>query len=422
MIRITLVTGAGKLERQKYDEGAAKAVTGALRALGFEEDRGASAIPECAGSFKMQHDTGKNLKTVVVFPRILAEGDGAATGLEGKLGAMGVNGSSTALLREGSPEHKIAMASSAVFERMVGSMCPSWSQKKACVAAIDDVRQRLQGVEQKLLHGTPLDDAEQAFYDAVSATSLDEKATKVKDLMHKQVDEGKVTADERLQLLTQVKERIQSLTEEIEAAEKGGKPKRVEALTANKGKAQDRKKKLEGIVAQPPHPLKNEAEIAKLRREVEPLLEVEDGAKGRLLTLKESQAIAKKDDILEAIHQLEVRVRADRVPKLAKARPAVALTPRRAAFCRCELGVEPRMVRDRRGLPGARRGVAARVGIEAEAGQEEGRGEAVRLERGALPAVREQVGHPVVGGQEKGRAQGGQAVERRRRLPGHDDG
>jgi hypothetical protein len=301
MIRITLVTGAGKLERQKYDENAGKAVTTALRALGFVEDRGASAIPECAGSFKMQHDTGKNLKTVVVFPRI--EGAGA---LAEKVGSLSVNDASS-FLPEGSPEHKIAMASVAIFERMIGSMCPSWSQKKACLGVIDIIRTQLQGLEQKLLHGTPLSDAEQSFYDSVSVTSLDDKASKVKDLMHKHVEEGRVTAEERQQLLSQVRERVQTLTKEIEEAKAAGKPKRVETLTANKSKAQERQKTLESISPQAPHPLKNEAEIAKLRKELEPLLEVEDGAKGRLLTLKESQAIAKKDDILEAISLLEVR-------------------------------------------------------------------------------------------------------------------
>ena len=34
MIRLTFVTGAGKLGRAKYDDGAAKAVTSTLRALG----------------------------------------------------------------------------------------------------------------------------------------------------------------------------------------------------------------------------------------------------------------------------------------------------------------------------------------------------------------------------------------------------
>ena len=38
MVRLTFIVGAGKLGRQKYDDGCAKAVTSALRSLGFEED------------------------------------------------------------------------------------------------------------------------------------------------------------------------------------------------------------------------------------------------------------------------------------------------------------------------------------------------------------------------------------------------
>ena len=42
----------------------------ALRAIGFEEDRGACNVMECAGQFKYQHDTDKDLKFIHVFPRI----------------------------------------------------------------------------------------------------------------------------------------------------------------------------------------------------------------------------------------------------------------------------------------------------------------------------------------------------------------
>ena len=38
----------------------------ALRAIGFEEDRGACAVMECAGTFKYQHDTDKDLKFIHV--------------------------------------------------------------------------------------------------------------------------------------------------------------------------------------------------------------------------------------------------------------------------------------------------------------------------------------------------------------------
>jgi hypothetical protein len=56
--RITLVTGAGKLGRQKYDASCAKIMTNGLMALGYVEDKGASAIFECSGTFKVCHDTG----------------------------------------------------------------------------------------------------------------------------------------------------------------------------------------------------------------------------------------------------------------------------------------------------------------------------------------------------------------------------
>ena len=41
----------------------------ALRGIGFEEDRGASAIMACQGMFKYQHDTDKDLKFIHVFPK-----------------------------------------------------------------------------------------------------------------------------------------------------------------------------------------------------------------------------------------------------------------------------------------------------------------------------------------------------------------
>lgn len=303
MVRITFITGAGKLARQKYDDGAAKAVTSTLRELGYEEDRGASAVLECAGSFKLQHDTGKNLKTVVVFPKV-SGGDVASA--EGGVAGMSLQ-EKVSFLAPNSPEHKIAYSSLTVFERNVKITCPSWSQKKGCMSAIEDIKQQLAALDQKLLTGTPLSDGEQEFYDSVSASSLDEKIACVKELMHKHVDEGSITSSEKKFLLGQVSDRLEQLSADISKAESEGKPKRVENLKAAKTKVQERKANLEKIDPKPPHGLKNAAEIAKLRNELAPLLEVEEAAKGRLLTLKESQAVARKEEILEEINQLEVR-------------------------------------------------------------------------------------------------------------------
>lgn len=295
-VRLTFVTGAGKLARQKYDENAAKAVTAPLKELGYEDDAGGGP-----GTYKLQHDTGKNLKTVVVYPKVEGSTDGATGGME----KLSVGGES--LIPEGTAEHKVAFASINVFERMISSMCPSWSQKRGCMKAIEELNATIQGLDDKLMTGTPLTDSEQDFYDSVSAQSLADKASKVKELMQSQVEEkGELTTSEKAFLLQQVSDRIETLQKDLTEAEKANKAKRVETLASNLQKAKDRKEMLSKITPRRPHPLKNDGEIAKLRKELAPLLQMEAAAKGRLLSIKETQALARKEPIEVEIAALEV--------------------------------------------------------------------------------------------------------------------
>jgi len=263
-------------------------------------------VLECAGSFKQQHDTGKNLKTVVVFPKITASAGNVASpsDVEGGMQHLSLDDGGLSLIPENSPEHSIAFASQTVFERMLASKCQTWSQKKGCITAIGTIKTVLEALEQKLVSGTPLTDSEQNFYDSVSMTSLEEKLAFVKSQQHQQVDDGKLTVGERLMLLQQVGERIDTLKDEKTQAEADGKAKRVQNLTNALSKAEERKASLEKIVGKPPPPLKHEAEIGKLRKDLEPLLQVEEASKGRLLSVKETQALGRKDEIEEQIEQL----------------------------------------------------------------------------------------------------------------------
>ncbi|CAJ1969358.1 unnamed protein product [Cylindrotheca closterium] len=300
MIRITFVTGAGKLGRQKYDADAAKAVTSALRDLGFEDDRGASCVKECAASFKLQHDTGKNLKTVVVFPRI-QEDDAPASG-----DGTGSNQASTVpVIAKGSVEDLIVSTSNAVFKNMTKSKCPSWSEKKECMGALSNIKTMLEELDQKLVTGTPLTDGEQEFYDSVSSDSLDEKQGIVKDLMHSQVEEGGITSREKKQLLSQVSERLEKVSAELEEAE----GKKAEKLNGMKAKLEARKEMLSGITPKPLPKLKHETEILTLRAELLSLSDVVDAAAGRLLSLKESKALARKEEVEEEIADFEQKSR-----------------------------------------------------------------------------------------------------------------
>lgn len=300
MIRITFVTGAGKLARQRYDEEAARILTSTLRDLGYAEDRGASCVKECAGSFKLQHDTGKNLKTVVVFPFIkgsLEEDMGDLT-LKEKKGPS--------ILKEGSPQALLAMSSMNTFERMISVKCPSWSQKKACLGVMEEIKGIVQSLDEKVLKGSPLTDSEQEFYDACDLTSLEKKETFIKNAMHKHVEDGQITSLEKKRLLDQVKDKLQSLHEEIKDATENSKPKKLQKLQAQLQKITERQTTLINIHQPcPPYPLKHQPEIEKLRKELHPLLQLEKETKGRLLSINETAAMTRKHEIEEEIIQLE---------------------------------------------------------------------------------------------------------------------
>lgn len=208
-----------------------------------------------------------------------------------------------------SPEHMIALSSLPIFEKMVASKCVTWSQKKGCLGAIGTIIETLQRLDEKLLSGTPLTDAEQTFYDAVSMSSLEEKQAHTKEQMHGHVESGSLTRDEKHMLVHQVEEKVQHFAEQIELAETNGKKKRVENLTKQKQKAVERKGKLADIAGKALPRLKNEAEINKLRKEMQPLQDIEEAARGRLLSIKEAQAVGKKDEIQEKIEQLEISSR-----------------------------------------------------------------------------------------------------------------
>lgn len=305
MIRITFITGAGKLGRQRYDEGAPKAVTSTLRELGYEEDRGASCVVECGGSFKSQHDTGKNLKTIVVFPKI----SGADGGLSGGVAGLSVDDAaqdeSQSLLPSGTPEHMVAASSMGVFERNWKPKCAAWSQKRGCLRALESVREMLDELDQKLLRGTPLSDPEQDLYDAVSADDLQKKEAIVKKEMAAKVEAGHLTKEEKATLLSQVADKIETLKGEVDEAVREGKSKKTAKLVTMRDKALARQEMLEKITPVPPHKLKHEPEIQKLRAEMRPLQKLEATAKGRLLSVKETTALGRKDEILAEIEELE---------------------------------------------------------------------------------------------------------------------
>jgi hypothetical protein len=105
----------------------------------------------------------------------------------------------------------IAMASKPVFERMLSTKCPSWSQKKALLTVIESLKGTFTQLDERLLQGSQLSDAEQTFYDSVSLVLLEAKEALVRKEMQAQVESGVLTKSELKTLMQQVTDRLDNL-------------------------------------------------------------------------------------------------------------------------------------------------------------------------------------------------------------------
>ena len=130
-LRFSFLVGGGKAMRQKYDPNCGKYMATALRALGFEEDRGASEDLSCQGKFKNQHDTDKNIMTLHIFPHVRIQEDEAQ-----EPGAID--------WKNLPPEYLTTVCSLPVFKGLVKAKTPSWTQRKRLLDALRTMGQKFQ--------------------------------------------------------------------------------------------------------------------------------------------------------------------------------------------------------------------------------------------------------------------------------------
>jgi len=287
MIRITLVVGAGKANRTKYEPCALKLVTTALSAAGYNEDRGASCVVECAGSYKFQHDTGKNLKTVVVFPKI---GTSSSKDTKGERGDASTS-SSSSLLPPNSLEYNIAVSTIPLFTNMMKAKFPSWSQKRSLLMLVDKrLIEPLDELDVSLMRGGLLSPAESYFYE--HCISISEKKSVIREAISQQVLDEKLTASEVDFLLSQVTVRVNEL--------------QLEKQTNIPIALQERQAKLRRIAKNPlpPFPLKHQIKLGKLWKQAAPLIYLKQSA-GKILPPSETKKLGQLHDILNEISSLE---------------------------------------------------------------------------------------------------------------------
>ena len=187
----------------------------------------------------------------------------------------------------------VACSSAAVFKRLLASKAPTWTEKKALLQNLEDSQAIVAEFDGKLMKGQSLDATEQKVYDSVE--DLDEKMNEVRTSMAAHVEAGTLTSTEKALLLEQVDAKLEEATAAKQA-------KKVENLSKRKETIE----KSDGAFLPP---LKAEVHISKCRDEIVPLKKVEAAAKGRLMTMKETEAMGKLLDLEEEISRLEINSR-----------------------------------------------------------------------------------------------------------------
>lgn len=295
MVKFTFVVGGGKLVRSRYPEELPKWGTSALRELGFTEDRSAAETFDSQGTYKQQHDTGQNLKYLIVYPRVACADAQKSNGTETTATGNAAN--------MNAPENIVVAAPMAIFQDMVASKVLSYAQKKKLLKLLQDKHEEFKAIEAKLVSGSQLTPIEQGIYDNNSGADED----KINWLQHEikaMIDNGQLTAKEKSEQLKTMESNIQSLKKEIEDATTENKPKKVEKLQQKLEAIVSRKAVVEKIEPIPPKMQLSE-DIIKLYLKLFPLLALEEKGRSMSLTLADLKQLEPKADLESEIKELE---------------------------------------------------------------------------------------------------------------------
>lgn len=291
MIRFTFVVGGGKLVRSKYSDDLSKWMIAALRDVGYTLDASAAETFDSQGTFKQQHDTGQNLKYIIVYPRVTCS--------EKPVGGA----AKEAVVDRSSPEYIACACEASTFKDMVASKVVSYKQKKHLLQVLQASADRFQEVEAKLISGAALTTLEQGIYDSNSGADT-EKITWLQSEIKHMVDGGKLTKSEKADLIQSIDSNLAATEKEIAEATAESKPKKVEKLAAKKDAIAARKAAV-ALITPVQHRLAQSEAIQKLYMRLFPLVALEDKGRSMSLTLADLKTLEEKSDIEEAIRNLE---------------------------------------------------------------------------------------------------------------------
>ncbi|RHY06072.1 hypothetical protein DYB25_008562 [Aphanomyces astaci] len=288
MIRFTFIVGGGKLVRARYSEQLPKWMTAALREVGYVNV--AVLCPH-------QKDTGANLLTIQVFPRLtLAVGTGGED-LEDKQATVDVD----------SPEYLCISSDLETFQRMiVPAKARSWVQKKRFLKALQGSMSAFQHLEEKLMRGEALMPVEQLMYDGNIGLEVNtEKCVWLQGEIKRMVDEGHLTKAEKDEVIATLQQNLEHIAEDVDAS--SGKKK--DKLLEKQATIQARLALVESHKANVVYRLRKSAEIVKLRVELLGVLALQEKERSLSLTSEDMRKLEGRHALESAIADLEEQSR-----------------------------------------------------------------------------------------------------------------
>eukprot|EP00927_Polykrikos_kofoidii_P061169 TRINITY_DN56038_c0_g1_i1.p1 TRINITY_DN56038_c0_g1~~TRINITY_DN56038_c0_g1_i1.p1 ORF type:complete len:416 (+),score=83.17 TRINITY_DN56038_c0_g1_i1:100-1347(+) len=298
MIKLSFVVGGGKLVRQKYSDDLPRLFMCSLTSIGFKDDSAAACEADSGGKFKFQHDTGKNLKFVHVFPRISGPAPAEAGDDEADAVSDKPLGPDTILFRSSERE----------FSRLVDEHVITYTQKKALLELLKERISRLEAIEGKMARLVALAEGEQEMFDDVGADELRQKVKLVSAELQQMVKDGKLTSSEKASFVEQMEEKISAVDGELAKAEADAKPKKVQALTQQRQLLQEARTAAKDSPTVNLPQLRHSTELKKLYAKMAVLARIEKASKGNY-TMDELKRLGERSEIEEAISVLQERSR-----------------------------------------------------------------------------------------------------------------
>eukprot|EP00300_Choanocystis_sp_HF-7_P019940 c20468_g2_i2.p1 GENE.c20468_g2_i2~~c20468_g2_i2.p1 ORF type:complete len:419 (+),score=111.59 c20468_g2_i2:114-1259(+) len=278
-IRISFLVGGGKKIRKNYDDALPMFVTAALGRLGYREDRGASCNSECQLSYKYQHDLGKDVKVVHVYPQINLTQVGEQEEDDDNM----------------DPVRACGLCSVGLFCRLVSKQCPSFAQKRALLHALKQRQTLVNDLETKLANLALLTPEEQTVYDETA--DLAEKIKWLQTQMEEAIDTQQLTQGEVVLAATALEQKAEKIREQIEKEENASKRAKFEGMLSG---VTEKLRHVQGTNPIPSAYAKQHTALANANKALAKVLKQLDSKAGGPKTLEVAKQLANERDTLQA--------------------------------------------------------------------------------------------------------------------------